>query len=119
MGFLSWIKGNRTKSPRPPWVRPEFLGVFALLLVGAMGVGYWSLGEAGQGSQPVSATTRHEYVGIEPAELGSQLPCDPGCYADWLFDAWVRDHPDAEVLGKTPRQFQGVLIGYDIEYRPA
>lgn len=116
MGFLAWLRGNRSKTPRPPWVRPEFLGLFALMLVAAAGIGYWAL--AGPEPQTtVSAETQREYVGIEPSEITAQLPCEPSCYADWLMDAWIRDHPDVEVLRKEPRYYQGILIGYDIEYR--
>ena len=118
MGLLSWLRGGRSKTPRPPWVRPEFLGVFALVALASLGLGYWAVGQESP-SATVAAARQQEYVGLSTEDLlqPSLLPCDVPCTVQWLWDAWVRDHPDVEILSKTPVHRDGVLIGYDVVYR--
>ena len=113
MGLLRWLRQARTPDPRRPWVRPEFLGLLALFMVGGAAVAYYaSTGSIGADAPPVAAQKK-DYVGVSPVE---SLACAPDCNVDGRLYLWGLDHPDARILEKNATYHNGVVIGYEIVY---
>lgn len=114
MGILSWLRAKPPNPPRP-WVRPEFLGVTALVAV--LAVVLLALNASQGPAQPEpSAELRRDYVGLIPSELGADPACDTACLLERRLAQWRAAHPDARILETTSMFYEGALIGYEIAY---
>ena len=119
MGLLSWLRARRTVSPKRPWVRPEFLGIAALVGLVGGGLFVWSAvpsSDPGSGDAP-QAETKEAYVGLVPSQIAGDGSCLGPCDPEELLGIWMSQHPDAEILEKTPQYYEGVLLGYELKYR--
>ncbi|MBI2078241.1 MAG: hypothetical protein HYT80_07735 [Euryarchaeota archaeon] len=113
VGLKAWLRSQRTPDPKRPWVRPEFLGLFALLMASGAGVAWFASAGSDGGAAPPVAATQRDYVGLTPAE---SLACAPDCNVEGLYFLWGLDHPDARILEKNEVRYQGILIGYELVY---
>ena len=113
MGLLRWVRSQREPDPKRPWVRPEFLGLFALLMAAGAGVAWFAYAGGDDVGGPPAAASQREYVGLTPAQA---LACAPDCNVEGLYYLWGLDHPEARILEKIDVYYGDVLIGYELVY---